>query len=84
MQLKDRVEAIQSRADLVRFLEALAEDLRSRPEDWENNTLENYLEALSSWVDDSDGYYRNRGVAIPVTPTWKNIGEMLLAATMYE
>jgi hypothetical protein len=46
--------------------------------------LNGYIEALGSWVAGSDGYYRNRGVAIPVTPTWKNVGEMLLAAKIYE
>jgi hypothetical protein len=68
----------------VVFLEALAQDLKSRPAEWENNTLERYIEALARWVADSGGYYRGQGLDVPVSPTWKNVAEMLLAAKMYE
>jgi hypothetical protein len=39
---------------------------------------------MAAWVDDIDGYFRNRGEAVPVQPTWKTLGQILLAAKVYE
>jgi hypothetical protein len=77
-------EDIQTRDDLVLFVRDLLADLRSRPDAWENASLDTYLEALAAWVEDMEGYYRNRGEATPEPPSWKTLGEILLAATMYE
>ena len=84
MKLHERVAGIRSKADLVEFVRALSEDLRAKPEDWENRTLERYLSALASWLEDSDGYYKNQGRAVPVSPSWQNVAEILIAAKIYE
>jgi len=82
--LDDQVGAIRSRADLVAFVRDLALDFRARPGDWENQAPDAYLEALAAWLEDMDGYYRNRGEAIPQEPSWKTLGEALIAAKVYE
>ncbi len=84
MEVHERVAHIKSKADLVAFIEALREDLEANPEGWENVTLPQYLSALARWLADSDGYYKNQGRPVPVTPSWRDIGDMLMAATMYE
>jgi hypothetical protein len=84
MKAHEMVEGIVSKADLVKLIEALAGDLRTHPESWENDSLERYLLALASWLEDSDGYYRNRGLEPPGSPTWKTVAELLMAAKMYE
>jgi type I restriction-modification system DNA methylase subunit len=84
MELHERVDQIQSRADLVEFVEVLQKDLQANAEAWENATLDDYLSALARWLEDSDGYYRNQGRQIPESPSWRNVAEMLMAATMYE
>jgi len=84
MELHELIRGIQSKSDLVAFIEALAEDLRSHPDDWENHTLDRYVEALASWLAASDGAYRNQGLEPPTAPSWKNVGEMLYAAKIYE
>lgn len=84
MELHEQAERVQSRADLIEFIEALLRDLQASPDEWENTTLERYLEALASWIGDSDGYYRNQNLPLPETPSWRNIAEMLIAAKMYE
>ena len=60
MELHALIRGIQSKSDLVAFIEALAEDLRSHPDDWENHTLDRYVEALASWLAASDGAYRTK------------------------
>ena len=84
MELHEQVSEIQTRADLVAFIEALRSDLQAQPEGWENATLESFLAALASWTEDMDGYYQNKGLRIPQNPTWKTLGEMLAAARVYE
>jgi len=84
MKLENMVNSIQSKRDLVEFVYALAEDLEANPEDWENGTLKEFLSAFAAWLNASDSYYRNQGFPVPIEPTWKNVGEMLMAAKIYE
>jgi hypothetical protein len=80
----ERVEAIQSREDFVRFARSLARTVDQDPEAWENNDLQSFLRAMASWVEDMDGYYRNVGEPTPEAPSWKVLGQILAAATVYE
>jgi hypothetical protein len=84
MELQELAEKIQTRDDLVLFIHHLVQDLRTRPERWENTSLDAYLSAIAAWVQDMEGYYRNRGETAPHRPTWKYVGEILLAARIYE
>lgn len=84
MDLKKKVDAVDSRDDFVEFIGALRDDLTTRPEDWQNATLDGFLEALGAWVQDMDGYYQNNRLPVPSAPNWKSIAEMLLAAKHYE
>ena len=84
MELNDEVERIESREDLVAFMNSLRSEYGLRPDWWENRDLKSYLEALAGWTEDMDGYFRNHGLEPPLTPTWRVFGMMLIAATMYE
>ena len=84
MKVDELVNAVATKSDLVSFVEALAEELRNDSSLWKNTSLELFLEALAAWIQDSDGYYENHGMAVPESPSWKNVAEMLLAATMYD
>jgi hypothetical protein len=84
MDLREQTQKIQTREDLVLFVNRLVQELRTSPGQWENTSLETYLAAIAAWVQDMDGYYRNRGEAAPQHPTWKQVGEILLAARIYE
>lgn len=84
MTLDNLAESVASRDDFAAFVDALRSDLSVHLAEWENQTLERFLEALSAWVRDMDGYYKNRQRPVPVTPNWRNVAEMLLAAKIYE
>ncbi len=66
------------------FVHELLHNLHATPGEWENLSLESYLEALAAWVEDCEGFYPNRGEPSPRDPTWKSLGEGLLAAKIYE
>jgi hypothetical protein len=82
--LDQQVHKISSREDFVDFVHALICDLEENYNDWENPSLERYLDALAAWVKDMDGYYQNRGEPMPQQPNWRMLGEILAAARMYE
>ncbi|WP_442857041.1 DUF7660 family protein [Arthrobacter sp. YN] len=58
--------------------------MRQDPEGWENADLESFLEAMSAWTRDMDGYFMNRGEPVPDVPSWQLFAQMLLAAKIYE
>jgi hypothetical protein len=84
MTLTEHNNSIRSREDLAGFVRELNRDLHDNPASWENASLERFLEAISAWVEDMDGYYLNQGKPVPQQPDWKVVGDILMAAKMYE
>lgn len=84
MTLEEHNKAIRSREELVEFVKALSDDFRDNSDSWENANLQRFLDALGAWVEDMDGYYQNQGQLLPEQPTWKVIGDILMAAKVYE
>jgi hypothetical protein len=82
--LNQVLQRVQTRDDFAQFVRLLAAHLRQKPEEWENRDLSSYLEALSAWVEDMEGFYQNAGEAVPQQPTWKTLGQILFAAKVYE
>jgi hypothetical protein len=50
---------VNSKEDLVDFIEAMKEDLLRNPAQWENATLDRFLGAMAAWVRVMDDLYRN-------------------------
>jgi hypothetical protein len=84
MTLAEHNNSIRSREDLVGFVRALGKDLRDDPSSWENVSLERFLDAMGAWMEDMDGYYLNQGKPVPQQPDWKVMGDILMAAKIYE
>ncbi|MGN6317227.1 DUF7660 family protein [Trinickia sp.] len=84
MKLTDQVRNIASKEDLADFVGALLQDLEQNRGEWENPTLDRFLLAMESWIRAMDNFYRNTGQDIPVTPSWRTLGDILYAAKMYE
>lgn len=76
---------ITSRKDFVEFLKLLHKYYTSKPEDWENNTLESFLEALSAYAEDIPEHYKNtKQDRSPETADWQVFTDMLKGAIVYE
>lgn len=82
--IESKLEAIKNRQDLSEFLIEIADRVRSGSLEWENSDPVTYLEALSAWISDMDGYLQNRGEGVPANPTWQMIARIIVAASMYE
>ena len=76
---------ITSRKGFVEFLKLLHKYYTSKPEDWENNNLESFLEALSDYAEDIPEYYKNtKQDRSPDTADWQVFADMLRGAIVYE
>ncbi len=78
------LEDIQTREDLVVFIKQLEAEVRQKECNWENTSLDNYLEAMSAWIVDMDGVYKNFNLEMKDEPMWRIFARILRAATIYE
>ena len=70
--------------DVARVIEQMRADVREHPAEWENDTLDRYLEALAAVLEVLPALYTNRGEPLPGAPTWRMFAEALVLATGYE
>jgi hypothetical protein len=76
---------INSREAFVQFLHLIHKDLLSNPQEWENTTLESFLEAMGAYAQDIDGYYRNMKPDRDADKaSWQTFADIIRGATMYE
>ena len=78
------LDEVASHTDAARVVEQMLNDLRRHPQEWENPTLERFLDALSASLHGLPGQYANRGEDLPAQPTWRLFAEALVTATGYE
>ena len=81
---EDNLEQVATPTDVANIIEQMTADLQAHPSEWENHTLERFLEALACYLPSQQQVYINNGEPYPVTPTWKLFAEALVAATGYE
>jgi hypothetical protein len=84
MVLDNNVNNIETNHDLARLIRDMLNNYESNLEEWPNNNLKDYLEALSAWIDDAKGYYKNLDQELPNKIVWQTIAKILLAAKYYE
>lgn len=74
---------VTDRKSFIKFVELLRNDLLN--DKWENNNLSDYLEAISSYSEDIQGFYDNTGQKVNADiPSWKVFADILIGASMYE
>ena len=64
-------------AIVLQTLRELRQDLERSPDQWENPTLERYLEAAGAWLHDWQNKHDE-----PLT--WELVAKLFLAARVYE
>ena len=75
---------VASKEDLADFIDALKENFVANPSEWENVTVDRFLDAMSAWVRSMDNYYKNAGKAPVTSPSWSDFADILAAAKIYE
>ena len=70
------VDHTHERPDLARLVQAMRSDLVVHPGEWENGTLERFLDALAALLEQPE--------RTPEGPTWHQLAQLLVTATGYE
>jgi len=73
------------RNSFIKYLDLLIQDFKDNPENWENRNLVDFLEAMSSYTADIQGFYDNTNQKVDANkPSWQLFADILKGATMYE
>jgi hypothetical protein len=76
---------VTDRRSFSEFIDLLRTDLSENPESWENNALPLFLEAISTYANDIQGYYDNTNQNINADqPSWKTFSDIFRGAKIYE
>ena len=80
-----KAESVNSREQLADFVDALRDSLHEQPDEWENRSLEAYLESLAAFARDMPGYYKNLDASQDSeAPSWRRFADLLAGARVYE
>jgi len=76
---------VTDRQTFIKFLYLLRQDYLNNPDSWENKTLPDFLEALSAYAEDIQGYYDNMEQDVNADqPNWQTFADFFKGATIYE
>ncbi|MDR0262363.1 MAG: hypothetical protein LBJ04_03980 [Sphingobacterium sp.] len=76
---------VKDRQSFVKFLDLFRQDLLQQPQNWENKTLPDFLEALASYAEDIQGYYDNTEANVDAEKAaWSTFADIFKGAKVYE
>lgn len=84
MELYKEIAHVDSKEEFIKFIGHLVNDFKENRVEWENKTLDTYLEGMQSWVDDMEGYFKNNNMQTPKNINWNFFANVLYAAKIYE
>lgn len=74
--MKNSIDEIENKADFINFLNQLATDYTTNKENWANTSISEFLEQISSWIEDFSECPQN-------DIEWEKINYKLLARIFY-
>ncbi len=84
MKINKMIENVKSKEDFISFINRLSKDNQINNDEWENKDILSYLEGVSSWVEDMDGYYKNMKLDVPINIDWRFIATLFYVGKIYE
>ncbi|WP_214824118.1 DUF7660 family protein [Exiguobacterium algae] len=84
MELYKELEKVSDKEQFTKFISSLANDLKLKPDEWENSDIESFLQGVKSWVEDMEGYYENNNLPIPNDINWNFIATIFYVGKLYE
>lgn len=84
MDVHNRVNNINSKEELIDFLDYLSKNKCKKEDEWENKTIEDYLSSIRSWLEDMEGYYEYNNLPIPENANWSFIATLFYVGKIYE
>ena len=69
--------SIRTKEDFLEFMKLFIPTIQE-------SSVNHYLNALTAWTEDMDGYYKNAGRQVPADINWDFIAALLYAGSIYE
>jgi hypothetical protein len=70
---------------LVEFLKALSADFKTNQSEWENWTIDHYLESIAAWIEATNGIVMiERYPTGKINSCWESLAYALYAGKGYE
>jgi DNA modification methylase len=84
--LETQIDKIKTKGDFLAFMATLIRDYEINSQQWENRSLQDYLDAIERWVENIEAYYKNNGIEHVNLElmNWRVVADILLAAKYYE
>ncbi|WP_036693471.1 DUF7660 family protein [Paenibacillus tyrfis] len=54
MSIEKALKQVKSKSDFVEFIYQMLNELKHNPTEWANITLENYLDAMARYIEDTN------------------------------
>lgn len=77
--LFEKAKSVTDRYSFLEFLELLRMDYMDASETWENQSIDLFIEAVKSWVEDYNGNDVNLD-----NPDWLSVAAMFYMGKLYE
>jgi hypothetical protein len=77
-----KLDEVKDEHTFVAFLNALAQDRKNDPDDWQWEKIEDFLEAAGYWAESSRNG-RLESYELPEN-TWKRVADILFSGKIYE
>ena len=74
----ETIDKIKNKNDFLNFVKEVVIS------DDNQDCLNDYLESITSWVEDMEGFYKNTGNKIPDSIDWSFIATLFYVGKIYE
>jgi hypothetical protein len=76
---------VTDRQTFIKFLDLLRKDFLGNSDKWENKNLDDFLEAMTRYTEDIQGYYENTKKNVNADRAdWQTFADILKGAIDYE
>ncbi len=84
MEIEDRLEKVSNTDDFIDFVYHLIRDFKTNTKEWENTSLEDYLNGIASWVEDYNELFSESAENPLKDINWNLVATILFTGSRYE
>ncbi|WP_042474010.1 DUF7660 family protein [Bacillus ndiopicus] len=82
MDWYDKIENVTNKEQFLEFVNLLSDDYKKNRDEWENKSIDLYLQAIESWMEDMEEFYGHSDA--PISINWNFLSKMLYVGKIYE
>ena len=84
MDWYDIIENVSNKQQFLDFVNLLSADFLKNRDEWENKSIDEFLQGIEGWVDSMESFFENSGLETPQNIDWNFLSMMLYVGKIYE